>query len=200
MFSRLRLYSGDTFTVRGYTFRVTYERDDDMREPWKENDGHGIISDWTRRDKNPGERVLCEDRGSRRYYDVQETMKLAKKDGWGCSHSRYVDSIPNTTDKTKHHEHHVYWHGHTTQGAALACAVDEDFENLRAWCADEWEWTCVRVYLKGTREYETLGGIYGDRDPAPGQTHYLTDCAYELAEEILTRVEVDVPDIQLSEN
>ena len=37
-------------------------------------------------------------------------------------------------------------------------------------------------------------------DPMPSQTHYRTDCAYELADTILARVEVDEPDILLSEN
>ncbi|WOD17183.1 hypothetical protein [Paraburkholderia kirstenboschensis] len=30
-------------------------------------------------------RVLTKDRDSRRYYDVQETMKIARRDGWGLS-------------------------------------------------------------------------------------------------------------------
>ncbi len=51
---------GDTVEVEheGFTLRATVHRDDDMREPWREHDGHGIVSEWTSRDKRPGERIL----------------------------------------------------------------------------------------------------------------------------------------------
>jgi hypothetical protein len=189
-----RLHDNDTFEHRGYTFRVRFERDDYMGEPWKEHDGHGVVTDWTSRDKAPYERILVSDRHgrSRRYYDVQASTKLARKDGWGCSHGRHVATLENPPTRAAHQ---VYWHGHTSQGAATACAVNEDFENLRAWCNDEWEWTRVVVTLDGEDYMEALSGIDGYRDGK-----YCTEVAYELADEILSRVEVANPDIQLSVN
>lgn len=177
------LHDNDTFEHRGYTFQVRFERDDYMGEPWKEHDGHGVVTDWTSRDKAPYERILVSDRygRSRHYYDVQASTALAKKDGWGCLHSRFMDG--------------VFHSGHKTKGEALACAVDSDFENLRAWCADEWEWTTVVVTLDGEDEGASLGGIDGYRDGK-----YCTEVAYELADEILSRVEVETPDIVLSVN
>ena len=67
-----------------YVLYAKYDHDSDMREPWKEHDGHGIVSEWTTRDKSPGEVVLCSDRSSYRYYDMEATVALAKRDGWGC--------------------------------------------------------------------------------------------------------------------
>jgi len=180
------LTDGDTFEHRGYSFRVRFQHDDDMREPWKEHDGHGIVSEWTSRDKAPYERILVSDRSSCRYYDVQASTKLARKDGWGCSHST--------------HDGKTFTSGHNTKRAAIACAVNEDFENLRAWCNDEWEWTIVSVTLldengRATSERECIGGIDSYRDGC-----YCTDTAYELANVILSRVEVEHPDVILSIN
>lgn len=73
----------DTITVNGIKFAIDIEHDADMGEPWKEHDGHGEVSEWTTRDKRPGERVLCADRGSKRYYDFAGAVKTAKRDGWG---------------------------------------------------------------------------------------------------------------------
>ena len=54
--------------------------DDDAEPPWDREDGQGPVSNWTDRVKEPGERTLCEDGGSRRYYDVQEATRIAKRD------------------------------------------------------------------------------------------------------------------------
>ena len=173
-----RLYDGDTFTLRGYTFRFKTERDDFMGEPWKEHDGHGIVSEWTTREKRAGERVLAEDGGSRRYYDFAETMKRARAEGWGTADGRQ----PGETAR-----------------AYRARAVEQDFEFCRGWCRDEWEWEYVRVDLLDedgdtTEECETLGGIESNAGA------YFVEVAYELAGEILSRVEVDEPLAVRSEN
>lgn len=80
-------YDGDTidgYTLPdGWTLRVSIEHDDGMGAPWKEHDGHGEVSEWTRRDKRPGEWVLCTDRGSSRFYDAQESQRIAIRDRWG---------------------------------------------------------------------------------------------------------------------
>ena len=179
-----KLYDRDTFEHRGYTFRVRFERDEFMGEPWKEHDGHGPVSDWTRRAKRPGERILIEDRESRRYYDVAAATKLARKDGWGCQHSRW--------------EGETFVTGHATKGEAIACAVESDFAYLHGWCTDQWEWTSVSVEQledgRPTGEGDSLSGIDGDHN------NYLTTVAYELAEQIVNRLEVEHPDAVLSEN
>lgn len=125
-----------------------------MGAPWEEHDGHGVVSDWTTRDKAPEERVLAIDRNHRRYYDVKATIAKARKEGWGCSHP------------AGHHK---------TRKEAIACAVDQDFEYCRAWCNDGWEWTAVIVTLEDkdsdyNGETASVSGIDGDHDGG----HYLT--------------------------
>lgn len=112
---------------KGYTIRVKVYHDPDMGPPWEEHDGHGIVSDWETRDKRPGERVLCSDRNSHRFYDFAATMKKAKEEGWGCG----VHPGGETCKCGKRHK---------THGECLACAVEQDFEHLRGWCNDDWHW------------------------------------------------------------
>lgn len=187
------LYDGDTFEHRGHTFRVTFPQDEDAGTPWDNCDGHGPVSDWTTRDKAPGERVLVSDRHSKRYYDVREATIIARRDGWGCKHvTPLVDG--ETTEKTWRERS-----GHATKGEMIACAVDCDFEYLRRWCADLWSYVSVIVTLldeggEETDESESLGGV--ESEPS----EYLEETARELADEILSRVEVDEPNVQLSEN
>lgn len=124
----------------GYSAEIEIERDEGTGEPWKEHDGHGPVSEWTTRDKNPGERVLVTDRNHRRYYDWAEAIKIAKRDGW--------DAEP---------------YGKGTKGEQAARAVERDYEYLRAWCNDEWHWIgyIVTVYDEGGNEVskDSLWGI-----------------------------------------
>lgn len=131
--------------------------------PWEEHDGHGIVSDWTTRAKLPGERVLVSDRNSKRYYDVQGTMVIALRDGWG----------PMIEGKTRR------------ESAALA--VDRDYENLRAWCNDEWHWIGIRAVAQvtldtnGVIQHLSSGGLWGiesDSDKA----YFAEVAAEELAD------------------
>jgi hypothetical protein len=155
----------DTIEVNGLTFAVRIEHDDCMGAPWTEHDGHGIVSEWTSRSKAPGEKVLASDRTSKRYYDIQATIELAIKDGWGAS--------GNTEGMTKR------------QIAALA--VEQDFEHLQAWCNDDWRWVYVMVTLldverNATNERESLGGVESS------DSEYLKSTAIELATEIANRI------------
>jgi hypothetical protein len=90
-----------------------------MGEPWKEHDGHGIVSDWVSRDKAPGELVLNCDGRSKRHYDLKGTLELARKDGWGLG----PDDIAKLASKL-----------------GRKPTVMADYEHLRAWCNDEWVW------------------------------------------------------------
>jgi hypothetical protein len=174
--TRERLWDGQIFEHRGYRFRVSFAPDPDLGEPWREHDGHGIVSEWTTRDKRPGERVLATDRHHRRFYDVEATTAIARRDHWGCGDPA---------------------HTHATTGERVACAVDRDFEYCRDWCTDRWYWCSVGVTLldyAGPEHAESLSGIESDADD------YLTTVAYELADEIHAQIEVAEPNVQLSEN
>jgi hypothetical protein len=117
----------------GWTALVRTERDDDYGPPWEEHDGHGEVSAWRSYDprnedggKRAGERVLCQDGRSARFYDFAAAIVTARKDDWGCG------------DDT---------HAHVTAGQRAACAVERDFEFLRGWATDQWEWITIIATL-----------------------------------------------------
>ena len=79
-------YAGDQVRYElpgGLCAIVKIEYDTDYSWPWKNGDGHGVVSDWEHQTEASGRWVLCEDHYSRRYYDWVETLKIAMRDGWG---------------------------------------------------------------------------------------------------------------------
>lgn len=118
------VYPGETITAEhdGFTFTATVHRDDDMGPPWQEHDGHGEVTGWVQREKGPGELLLNEDGGSRRFYDFAGACRIARRDGWGAKGDEGM-----------------------TPRQRAAHAARADFEYLRAWCADEWCWVGVAV-------------------------------------------------------
>ena len=156
------------FAINGRTFRARLELDECMGPPWEEHCGHGVVSEWTQRAKRPGEVAIAGDgpRGCpRRYYDIQESTKIARRDGW--------DAKP--------------YGG--TRGEKAARAVEADFERLRQWCEGHWCWVslvvtplcqCCGEPMEG--EAQWLGGIEGDS----GEDYFAGE-ARELAEEWLSQ-------------
>jgi hypothetical protein len=204
------LYDGDTFTRGGRTFKVEFPRDDDRGAPWLEEDGHGPVTGLERREKAPGEMVLNDDRGAKRFYDFQEAVKIARRDGWGFL--PYKMQIEPVAGEFKDYERRggtvtagpfsafdpddfnkaissVYAQHRATMterqyaaGAALA-----NFKRLKDWCDDRWHYVgCVVTLLddddEETGETESLWGIESDCDD------YLQETARELADQILARV------------
>ncbi len=160
-----KLYDGDTFTVNGLNFKVEFPYDEDSGAPWENEDGHGPVSDWVSRDKMPGERVLSGERhGRKRYYDFAAAVELAKKDGW--------DTPPYKTG---------------TAGEIAARAADADYKRMKAWANDEWHYVGVVVTLMNTEDEPTheIESLWGTEDD---DAQYLTDTAYELAEELANRI------------
>lgn len=130
----------------GYTAIVRMDYDADFGAPWENCDGHGIVSEWTSRDKKPGEFVLSEDsRGrSKRFYDFAQSVKIARRDGW--------DTAP---------------YGQGTNGERAHRAAMADFEYLRAWCRDDWHYVIVSIELQRNGETvadDSCGGIETFRD------------------------------------
>lgn len=155
-------YDGDTFERGGHTFKVDHPYDDSSDAPWERCDGHGPVSDWTRRDKRPGERILCTEGTSRRYYDWQAACKLARADGWNAE----PYDAPNRIER----------------------AVTADFKFLQDWCEDRWQYVGVVVTLLDadggkTRAQESLWGIESIA------YDYLAETAHELADQILAELE-----------
>lgn len=118
-------YESRDIEQNGKTYRVEFIFDSDMGAPWKEHDGCGIVSEWENRDKKPGEVVISEDRGAKRFYDIAETTRIAKRDKWGVSGA----------DTSK-----------MTPAQVTALAVLRDMERMRDWCNGDWYWCGVAVF------------------------------------------------------
>lgn len=150
----------DTFQHQGHNFRIELVYDDTHGAPWDEEDGHGPVSEWTSRDKRPGEMILCQDRHSKRFYDFAAAVAIARAEGW--------DAAPYTG----------------TRGERAARAAMRDFNRLREWCTDQWNYVGVVVHLldddgDDMNEAASLWGIESD------DYDYHRDVAKELADEIL---------------
>lgn len=159
---------GDTITctVDGFDCTATVHRDDDSTPPWKREDGHGPVSEYTSRDKNAGERVLIADGNSKRYYDFAEAIKIAKRDGW------YAEPF-----------------GTGTKAQRAERAVERDFAALKAWCDDEWYYVAVAVtvskngiQLTGDFDHACWGTECNYLD---GGNEHLTELANEYLPEAL---------------
>ena len=158
-------YSSEEFTTpSGKKFRLELAHDYSSQAPWEWTDGHGAVSEWTSRDKKSGEIVLCEERGSKRFYDFQGAVKLARQDGWN-----------------------VEPYEHDTNGIQAEKAAKADFEYLRAWCNNDWWYACIRVVLLDENgvetDYEEYLGMVEDRYDKKFRA-YVMKAAMELIENI----------------
>ena len=136
-----------TRRYRGHTITVQFKRDElGLGAPWEEHDGHGIVSDWVRRDADDGELLLSSDRSFRRFYDFRATMKLAKRDGWGLTREAKRALAARLGRHINGHD-------------VLREAVMSDYRYLRDWCEDRWEWVWRQVTIDGFNYYETCGGF-----------------------------------------
>jgi len=117
-------YRTETREHGSLSFRVEWVYDHDSNPPWDREDGHGPVSDWEHRSKRPGEMVLRSDRGSHRFYDFAEAVKLARKDGWNTAPYNWP-----------------------SRGARAHAAALADFKYLQAWCNDQWYYCGIVVTL-----------------------------------------------------
>lgn len=195
--------TGVVVTHRGRTFRVEAERDDDMGPPWEENDGHGEVSDWTTRDKGPGELVLSADRFSKRYYDFAGACRIARRDGWGFLPEPLVTTKTvagwtakagafTATDTNINKAITAVYAAHRATMTAreyAAGAARKDFEFLRGWCRDDWQWCIVTVTELDEdgddKESESIGGVDNAQD------EYLIEVALELADQLADAADQD---------
>lgn len=146
-----QLYPGNDLKLElpdGSTVEAYMEADEHQIIPWKEFDLYGVVSEW--RDvesKTPGERILHRDRSSALFYDVPATMEK-QKTVWG-------EAVPREGE---------------TQRQANARVIEEDFQNLRAFCEDRWGY--YGVILKHT----TSDGYEKDNIAALWGIEYGDDC------------------------
>jgi len=117
-------YNTEDTERNGTEYRIEYYYDEDHNAPWIEEDGHGIISEWTTRDKHPGEVAIATDGRSHRYYDVAATIDLAKRDGWGVSSDTTGMTPAQVTEE----------------------AVEQDMKQMREWCNSRWHYMGIVVF------------------------------------------------------
>ena len=144
-------YNTETREIDGREYRIDWDYDDTYGRPERESDGHGVCVDINfdpatfgeDHDPEDGEldmeevvrhklmRVLSRafrNGGYWRVYDVWETLKLAKADGW--RDLKWEAEHPNATEEEK-----------------LMAAVDADFNYLQVWYDDDWHWCGITVIL-----------------------------------------------------
>ena len=149
-------------TVDGFTLIARVEYDDFGETPWTRDDGVGPVSDWTLRDKRPGERVLSADGRRCRFYDFAEAVKIARRDGWGIT-----NPAPGMT-----------------KGQIAQAAAEQDFKRMADWCADRWQYVgvVVSVSRNGIMLDSHAASLWGIESDAGD---YLTETADELIDEAL---------------
>lgn len=206
---REEFYDGETFEFEhnGVAYVATIESDDTHGAPWEEEDGHGDVSEWTRRDKLPGELVLSEDGRSKRFYDFAGACKIARRDGWGFlpepvrverragggftgaalpTYRSGEFSIASDCPNLAYSELHRMHRESMTPRAYAAGAAMADYDRLRRWCADQWCYIGVVVRRAGDctccGETESLWGIESDAG------EYVREVATELAEQLTDRL------------
>jgi hypothetical protein len=113
-----------TCEVDGFKLTARIYTDDNSSPPWERHCGHGPVSDWTSRNKRPGERILNTYHNSHRFYDFAEAVKIARADRWGVEAGKRDGE---------------------TDGAYAARAVEHDLAVLKAWYNDEWYYVGVAV-------------------------------------------------------
>ena len=135
--AQIRDFHPADFTLHlpgGVTAQIKTERDDDTGAPWENCDGHGTVSEWTTREKRAGERVLCSDGRSKRFYDYAEAIRTAKRDGWGLNPATLAELAAKLGRAP-------------TKGEICAASVEHDFAFLQGWVNDSWEYLGVIVTL-----------------------------------------------------
>lgn len=164
-------YKTETIEQHGTAYRVQWVQDYDARAPWENEDGHGPVSDWERREKRPGEMILNDDRGALRFYDFAAAVKQARREGWNTAPYEW---------KTK---------GEQAAAAALA-----DFDYLRRWCNDNWHYCgiIVTVLDEDGEETDISSSLWGIEDDGTNSAGYhasiiqdlIGDCEYQSGREI----------------
>ena len=149
-----------------WTVKITLESDDSYGKPWKEECGHGDVSERVRRDKRPGERLLYSDKGGKLFYDFAGAVETAKREQWGCDLVKLEKELGRKP----------------TKGEIAVQAVESDFELLHRWCEGYWFHGLVSVTLLAENgeeiETECLGGVSSEGE-------HWKECAADLVNRLL---------------
>lgn len=160
----------DVITTDGFRLNIALSGDMDCT-PWDWDDSQGPVSEWTSRAKLPGEIILCQDRGSKRYYNFAEACRIARRDKW--------DAKPYNT-------------GQESKRQQAAKAAMADYKRLRAYCEGHWQYVCIGVHAskRGTILGSAyLGGVESDAHD------YIVQCANELTDKALSDAKAELREL-----
>lgn len=160
IFNESNIY--DSVTDGDFTYTIEREQDTDYN-PLEDEDGHGVVSDWTSRRKYPSEVIIADDHGTRRYYDIQASIaNFTKFGGFTATDGKTLKQV-------------------------VAEAVERDKDFLERWFSDKvWcDIIRVKVTFKGfTLECDScLGGVYSDSPDS-----YIAEIADDLVYSIQERL------------
>lgn len=149
------------YTHKGCTVTISFETDPYSDMPWDYSEGHGPVRKSNnshrsqRSDKKPGERPLNSPgrHEYQYYYDWRKACKLAHTDGWNCE----PYDAPNRIQR----------------------AVQSDFDYLRAYLAQDWEYVVVTVECDG--ETDSMASVETYKN-------YHFETAQEMARELVDRI------------
>lgn len=163
----------------GYTAHITIKQDvRGMKEPWKEHEGHGVVSEYVDRDKRAGERVVSTCKGRAMFYDFAATMLIARRDGWGLCDDEKAKLAARLGRKP-------------TKREIIAEAVERDFLYCKGWANDEWTWMGYIVTVEDPKGREigndSCWGFDGDTEYFRGEiagaiNHLMERACKEVAE------------------
>ena len=118
-------FNTETIEHYGIAVKIEYFYDSDRGRPWENCDGHGAMrsaySYYGKPDKRPGEVLIDCGRGHYWIYDWQESTRIAKRDGWGIANPP----------------------AGLTKKQVTQLAVQQDFDFLRGWLNDEWQYVGI---------------------------------------------------------
>lgn len=132
----MRDYPLDTEKLEfsGVPILVEYFHDQDRGAPWVEDDGHGLIREYSsyygHPAKKPGEVVIHSSRGYCWLYDVPGTIAIARRDRWGLSDEKRealtikLGRMPTAREVT-------------------AESVRMDMEFCAGWLRDDWSYVGI---------------------------------------------------------
>ena len=195
-----------TDEATGHRFCVEVTYDDWMGAPQEAHDGHGVVVemdfDPSDEDKVDERLTACYDdddplvmelraryalmvelraagRDDGVYYDVWDTLKIAKRDGWGMG-AEWDKANPDATPDER-----------------VMAAVQRDAEYLRGWYNDDWHWACVCVtpYDPESEDDELLEGytesLGGVEHGLPNSDEHIQQVARELVQQCLHEMAKD---------
>ena len=129
-------------------FGIKFEQDHDMRAPWAEYDGYGVIHKIDR--FSYLHEVVLKDLGRDGFlvYNLKKTLKKAKKEGWGYHHD---------SGFAKHMDHTKEIIDNFSEVEKLKWSIRSAFQNCYDYVHGNWFYVALKVTLYKNNNYDSEG-------------------------------------------